>query len=209
MGRGDFGETNDGLTVKLHGKEVSTYKGLLAAAHHKGLLSMVTEVVVAPTKGHELAVIKATVVLKDGRTFTGIGDATPSNVKNMVAPHYLRMAETRAKARALRDALNVGAVSVEELIDMGKGGEYSEEAQRQESEASLKAEKSRLLRTVTAKRRELGHPPEKGAAGRVVVAIALDRYERDTLDSLEEVADVAGALDDYDLTTGERIPEGI
>jgi hypothetical protein len=39
--------------------------------------------------------------------FTGLGDANPGNVSRMMAPHLIRMAETRAKARALRDAINL------------------------------------------------------------------------------------------------------
>jgi hypothetical protein len=49
--------------------------------------------------------------------FSGIGDATPQNVGKMIVAHLLRMSETRAKARALRDAINVGATAFEELAD--------------------------------------------------------------------------------------------
>lgn len=48
-------------------------------------------------------------------TFSGIGDASPQNVSRNIVPHLIRMSETRAKARALRDAVNVGATSLEEL----------------------------------------------------------------------------------------------
>jgi hypothetical protein len=70
-------------------------------------------------------VFNATVVLeKDGveRTFTGIGDAAPGNVTPAMQNCLLRMAETRAKARALRDAVNVGSAAFEEL------GEEAEQA---------------------------------------------------------------------------------
>jgi predicted amidohydrolase YtcJ len=54
-------------------------------------------------------------------TFTGIEDANPDNVNRKIVPHLIRRAETRAKARAMRDAVNIGVVAMEEL-----GGEESE-----------------------------------------------------------------------------------
>jgi hypothetical protein len=64
--------------------------------------------------------VKATVEMEaseGSRTFSGIGDASPENVGRNIVPHIIRMAETRAKARALRDAVNVGATALEELSD--------------------------------------------------------------------------------------------
>lgn len=47
--------------------------------------------------------------------YSGIGDASPENVSKAMANALVRMAETRAKGRALRDALNISAVAVEEV----------------------------------------------------------------------------------------------
>jgi hypothetical protein len=64
-----------------------------------------------------MAICHAEVETEKG-TFTGIGDASPDNVGRMIAVHTIRMAETRAKARALRDAINVGVTAFEELGDV-------------------------------------------------------------------------------------------
>jgi len=44
-------------------------------------------------------------------------DATPTNVGAKVKAHFARMALTRAKARGLRDALNIAMCSVEEMAE--------------------------------------------------------------------------------------------
>lgn len=106
-------------TVKVAGgKEHPTYAGVLSAAHEKGFAGIETELIQAPLQeNHYMAIVKAKVKDKDGRIFCGIGDATPKNVNARIAPHIVRMAETRAKGRALRDMLNIAEALKEELGD--------------------------------------------------------------------------------------------
>ncbi len=97
--------------VNLQGKDFVTYEGLLDNAHQKGLLGIKTELV---SYKDNQAIFKAEAFTEQG-CFTGYGDADPSNVNRMIAKHILRMAETRAKARALRDLTNIGMTAFEEL----------------------------------------------------------------------------------------------
>lgn len=104
------------FTIDRQGKTFVLFAGLLDAAHEKGLRSIKTQMLQAPTKENgEMSIFRAVVELEDGRIFEGTGDATPQNVGRNIVPHALRMAETRAKARALRDALNIGGAALEEL----------------------------------------------------------------------------------------------
>jgi len=102
-------------------EDVVTYAGLLSLAHDKGLKKMETALVQLPeeTNGHT-AVFLAIVETESG-IYKGHGDASPDNVASRIVPHIIRMAETRAKARALRDAVNIGVVSIEELALEGNG----------------------------------------------------------------------------------------
>ncbi|MNR82434.1 hypothetical protein D3C72_131920 [compost metagenome] len=106
--------------ISLQGQDFITYEGLLNEAHAKGLKSIRTRLVQLPdtTNGHT-AVVTAEVELEGGKVFAGIGDANPQNVNSMIAKHLIRMAETRAKARAFRDAVNIGMTSLVELDDTG------------------------------------------------------------------------------------------
>jgi hypothetical protein len=102
----------DEYLVDIKGKKHILFTGLLAMAHEHGLLTLNADFIsVTP----ELALARATATFADGRSFTEAGDATPANVGPQVKPHFARMALTRAKARCLRDALNVHAVSAEEV----------------------------------------------------------------------------------------------
>lgn len=106
--------------ISLQGQEFITYEGLLSEAHAKGLKSIRTRLVQLPdTSNGHTAVVTAEVELDGGKVFSGIGDASPQNVNSMIAKHLIRMAETRAKARAFRDAVNIGMTSLVELDDTG------------------------------------------------------------------------------------------
>jgi hypothetical protein len=94
-----------------------SYKDLIDLAHKSGLVKLSVTVIHAPTTAEPYALCEATAVFDDGTSFTDIGDATPNNVTKFVAPHFIRMAATRAKGRALRDGLNIEEVTAEELGD--------------------------------------------------------------------------------------------
>src|SRR5262245_28109329 len=92
--------------------EVVRFKGLLALAHEDGLRSVRTTLIQAPSAGNvKTAIVHAKVKTRKG-TFTGLGDANPENVDPKIAPHVIRMAETRAIARAFRAAVNIGEVAL-------------------------------------------------------------------------------------------------
>ncbi len=101
--------------IERQGKKFVLYAGLLDEAHERGLRNIETELLQVPSvENGEVAIARAVVRTEDGK-YSGIGDASPENVGRAIAPHIIRMAETRAKARALRDAINVGVAALEEL----------------------------------------------------------------------------------------------
>jgi len=102
----------------LHGKAFVRYAGLLALAHERGLVRLDARI---EFHSETLVLASATATFADGRTFTEWADATPANVTAQVRPHWIRMALTRAKARALRDALNIAVVALEELGEVEHG----------------------------------------------------------------------------------------
>ncbi len=107
--------------VERQGKTFCLYAGLLSLAHEQGLKSIITELVQIPNENNNrVAICTAKVTLeKDGvlREFHGIGDAAPNNVAPAMQTCLIRLAETRSKARALRDAVNIGMAALEELSD--------------------------------------------------------------------------------------------
>jgi hypothetical protein len=106
-----------GGIVNLKGKEYVLYKGLLMLAKKSGCTDIVVEAVeINMDKG--FAIMRATVTGKLG-TSVDYGDATQQNTGKMIGPHFIRMASTRAKARALRDWLGCGITALEELGSKG------------------------------------------------------------------------------------------
>ena len=93
--------------VELSGRSYPLFAGILAEAHERGLKSITVELLQIPEEinGHT-AICRATVVMKDDSVFADIGDANPKNTSSRIATALIRMASTRAKGRALRDAVN-------------------------------------------------------------------------------------------------------
>lgn len=101
--------------VERQGRTFVLYAGLLNEAHEQGLSSIRTHLLQIPSQNNgETAICFAEVTTSRG-IFTGVGDANPDNVGRVMVPHIIRLAETRAKARALRDAVNIGMAALEEL----------------------------------------------------------------------------------------------
>jgi hypothetical protein len=110
------------FVINRNGKDYVLYAGLLDQAHQQGLKEIKTQLLQAPSSENgQIAICLAEVTTERG-TFTGIGDADPGNVSRMMVTALIRMAETRAKARALRDAVNVGMVALEELAETSGDG---------------------------------------------------------------------------------------
>jgi hypothetical protein len=126
--------------VERQGRSFCLYAGLLDVAHQQGLKSIQTELIQIPTDANNrVAICSATVVLEQNgveRQFTGLGDAAPNNVAPAMQTCLLRMAETRAKARALRDAVNIGVAAFEEL---GEDDEYGSGSDRADYGASSRS----------------------------------------------------------------------
>ncbi len=124
----DYDRVRQHVITQL-GRDYITYSGLIELLHQvsEGYFAIDTALVQAPTQDNgQVAICTAQVLVYDPenpdvvrRRASGIGDANPANVNRMMGAHLIRMAETRAKARALRDAVNVGMVSVEELGPQG------------------------------------------------------------------------------------------
>ena len=108
-------------------KEHPTWKAVLDALHQMGLKSIETEIVMVPTpENGDTAIVKARITMEDSSFFEAVGLASASNVPNPnIAKHLLHMAETRAKGRAGRDAINVAEAILEEMADTPAPSNFS------------------------------------------------------------------------------------
>ena len=119
---------DEAFFISRRGVRMVLYAGVLQEAHERGIRSIETELLQVPNEDNgQTAIVKATVEMlasvelqngdHEGRgpRFSGLGDASPASTSSQMVPHLLRLAETRAKARALKDAVNIGVVSMEEM----------------------------------------------------------------------------------------------
>ena len=130
--------------ISIDGHDFVKYQGLLDLGHQKGISQIEVDTVQLPTSENgNFAICKATVVSKNGESFTDIGDATPLNCSSKVSKHLLRLASTRAIARALRSFTNIGMTCLEELADLneiaGNGSEGKKPKNDRQAGNKLKA----------------------------------------------------------------------
>ena len=81
------------------GDERPLFRDLLSRAHDMGLTHIKTKAISISDPPERRAVFKATVTMRteDGLLdFVGHGDCDEKNTHALIAPHYIRMAETRA-----------------------------------------------------------------------------------------------------------------
>ena len=131
--------------IEIDNKQFVKYAGLLDYAHQIGIGSIEVEPLQLPTKDNgNFAICKTIVVSKVGESFTDIGDANPTNCSSKVVKHLLRLASTRAIARALRSFTNVGLTALEELEDLNDviGNREYKTKPRAQKKATQKAKAS-------------------------------------------------------------------
>jgi len=110
---------DDRFIKQIDDKDFAIYAGLLDLAHQKNLCMVDVDLIQFPMEENKFtAICKAKVESIDGKKFSDIGDANPQNCNSKVAKHLIRMASTRAKARAFRDMDNIGMTALEELGDL-------------------------------------------------------------------------------------------
>lgn len=148
--------------IERQGKQFVLYAGLLDEAHEKGLRAIRTKLLQIPEDGNGMvAICAAEVEMADGAIFTGLGDASPRNVPAPMRDCLIRFSETRAKARGLRDAVNVGVVALEE-VDFD-----AEEADDRRASAKAAAPASRPAAAAVQRATEVKSP---------TYAAALEKY---------------------------------
>ena len=104
------------LSVK--GKEFITFAGLLDVATKNGLQKLVVkQLTIDAERQVATCIVDAEFFNTDKgtRVFSGVGSGTMDNCSDFVKAHWVEMAHTRANARALRNALNIDMVGIEEL----------------------------------------------------------------------------------------------
>jgi hypothetical protein len=197
----------------IEGKDFVLYAGLLDLAHQKGLAKMTVEIVQNPTAENGfMAITKAKAESRLGEVFMDVGDATPTNCNSKVAKHLLRMASTRAKARALRDMTNIGMTCLEELADLNdvaEEGSASEKTPRKTAPTRKgKATKKNEPQPKAPVSAAAASPKSPGPAGKMSVAqerAIMNLAQRRGLsqDDLDKLAQEAYGTEFSELTTAD------
>jgi len=100
---------------KIQGRDFVLFEGLLEMAHASGLKRVETQLLQAPGKDNGMLAIVRAVIETEKGVFSALGDASPESAERPMQPHLVRLADTRAIARAIRLAVNVGMTALEEI----------------------------------------------------------------------------------------------
>jgi hypothetical protein len=101
--------------ITRRGTDYVLYEGLLAEAHRQGLSGIRTRLLQAPGAVNGYVALCAAAVTTPRGEFAALGEASPATAGRAPGRTLIQAAETLAKARALRDALNADVVPFEEL----------------------------------------------------------------------------------------------
>lgn len=106
--------TEEELKTK-DGKEFVYLRGLEKLARARGVLGKEIKIHATPTADNPIAVVSVKYEFKDGAIWEAAADCTAKSAKEGFGKYLTAMAESRAKARALRDAFGIALCSVEEI----------------------------------------------------------------------------------------------
>ena len=105
----------ENYVISRRGVDYILYEGLLMEAHKQELKGILTHLLQPPTAGNGgLAVCAAVVETSRGR-FYGLGEARAHEAARQDGRRQVGLAESRAKARALRDAVGAAQTPIEDL----------------------------------------------------------------------------------------------
>ena len=112
------------------------YADLLNAAHTHGsfkgdkFLGFKPPDIIKLSPSNQECIVIATALFDNDFEVSAIGHTSPENMSSL-REHFVTSAETRAKSRALRDALNIYLVSKEELCEIDHKTSYDRNNQKQ------------------------------------------------------------------------------
>jgi len=163
---------NEEHIIRIDGKPYVKYAGLLEAAHRSGLKDLQVKLIQSPSRDNGYtAICEATAIIKTRsreKVYVEIGDANPASIGDpRLNVHSIRIAATRAKARALRDALRISICSVEELALGGPQQEVSNAPAPAQTSSQDKATEAQL-RVLRIQADKLGLPQEDYARFKIM-----------------------------------------
>lgn len=115
----------DEILEKEGGGKLVYLKGLERLARERGIIQQTSHVVSAPSKDNPYATVTVGYTFRDVegedaiiRSYEASADASDKSCEGNFKLYLVAMAESRAKARALRNAFGISACSVEEIKDI-------------------------------------------------------------------------------------------